>query len=172
MSTFITTTHEAINKDFSMRNFFLYSYWPIASYSFRGVLFSLVLLPLMEDSGMRFVFLAIFAVLLCFLIPFELAPNFEALIITLFFSGGCVVIQGNSVEAFICNVLVTDGVRTIPNGLYIMIYLTSSSIGPAVGAAAFQSLSWRWIGCMELIWTGVFPVLFIPALTDDHNNKN
>ncbi|KAM0420488.1 hypothetical protein ACHAPT_011783 [Fusarium lateritium] len=165
--TIITTAHEAINEDFGVSDqFFPHSYWPVASWGIGGALFSLVLLPLMEDFGMRLVFLAVFTVFLCFLIPVGLAPNFATLVVTRFFSGGCVAILGNSVAGIISNVFDTDRARTIPNGLYVMVYLTSSSLGPVVGAAIFQFLSWRWIGYIELIWTGVFFPIFILALPE------
>ncbi|KAH7116533.1 major facilitator superfamily domain-containing protein [Dactylonectria estremocensis] len=165
--TIITTAHEAIGKEFHVSDEnFPHSYWPVASWGTGGALFSLVLLPLMEDFGMRMVFLIVYTVFICFLIPIGLAPNFATLIVTRFFSGGCVAILGNSVAGIISNVFDTDRARTIPNGLYIVVYLTSSSIGPVIGAVILQFLSWQWIGYIELIWTAVFFPIFILALPE------
>ncbi|KAM0551707.1 hypothetical protein ACHAPJ_008274 [Fusarium lateritium] len=163
----ITTAHEAINKEFHISDSaFPHSYWPLTSWGLGGALFSLVLLPIMEDFGTRMVFLTIYLVFLCFLIPVGLAPNFATLIITRFFSGGCVAILGNSVAGIISNVLYTDRERTTPNALFITTYLVSSSLGPIIGASIFQYLDWRWIGYIELIWTGVFFPIFILALPE------
>ncbi|RGP81228.1 hypothetical protein FLONG3_610 [Fusarium longipes] len=146
--TIITTAHEAIGADFNVSDEnFPHSYWPVASWGLGGALFSLVLLPIMED------FVGI-------------APNYETLIITRFFSGGCCTILANAVAGIIGNVFATDRARTIPTGLYIMVYLNSSSLGPVVGAAIFQYLPWRWIGYIELIWTGVFFPVFILAMPE------
>ncbi|CEF78688.1 hypothetical protein FGSG_03814 [Fusarium graminearum PH-1] len=163
----ITTAHEAIGEDFNISDEnFPHSYWPVTSWGLGGAIFSLVLLPIMEDFGMRIVFLLVYTVFLCFLIPVGTAPNYETLIITRFFSGGCCTILANAVAGIIGNVFATDRARTIPTGLYIMIYLNSSSLGPVVGAAIFQYLPWRWIGYIELIWTGVFFPIFILALPE------
>ncbi|CAJ0546706.1 Ff.00g013330.m01.CDS01 [Fusarium sp. VM40] len=165
--TIITTAHEAIGDDFNVSDAnFPHSYWPVTSWGLGGALFSLVLLPIMEDFGMRMIFLLVYTVFLCFLIPVGVAQNYETLIITRFFSGGCCTIIANSVAGIIGNVFATDRERTIPTGLYIMIYLNSSSLGPVIGAAIFQHLPWRWIGYIELIWTGAFFPIFILALPE------
>ncbi|KAF5559638.1 multidrug resistant protein [Fusarium napiforme] len=165
--TIITTAHEAIGEDFNVSDEnFPHSYWPVASWGLGGALFSLVLLPIMEDFGMRLVFLLVYTVFLCFLIPVGVAPNYATLIITRFFSGGCCTILANAVAGIIGNVFATDRARTIPTGLYIMIYLNASSLGPVIGAAIFQFLPWRWIGYIELIWTGVFFPIFILAMPE------
>jgi MFS family permease len=163
----ITTAHEVINEEFHISDAnFPHSYWPLTSWALGGALFSIILLPVMEDFGTRRVFLTIYMVFLCFLIPVGFALNFATLIITRFFSGGCVAILGNSVAGIISNVLRTDRERTVPNALFITTYLVSSSLGPIIGASIFQFLDWRWIGYIELIWTGVFFPIFILALSE------
>lgn len=59
------------------------------------------------------------------------------------------------------NIWDTERTRSIPVSLYILGYLSGSSIGPVIGAAISQSLSWRWIGYIQLIWFGVlFPTYY------------
>ncbi|RAL08901.1 MFS general substrate transporter [Aspergillus homomorphus CBS 101889] len=161
--TIITVAHEAINHQFGVSDAsFPNSYWPVASWGFGGATFSLIVLPIMEDFGIRWVFLAIYLCFLCFLVPQAVAQNFATLVVTRFFTGGCVAILANTVAGVIGNIWSGDRARTLPISLYITIYMISSSIGPVVGASIFEYLSWRWIGYIELIWTGVlFPVFLL-----------
>ncbi|KAE8136355.1 MFS general substrate transporter [Aspergillus pseudotamarii] len=161
--TIITVAHEAINDQFNVSDaHFPHSYWPVTSWGLGGATFSLIVLPIMEDFGIRWVFLAIYLCFLCFLVPQAVAQNFATLIVTRFFSGGCVAILANTVAGVIGNIWSGERARTLPISLYITIYMASSSMGPVLGAAIFQHLSWRWIGYIELIWTGVlFPVFLL-----------
>lgn len=46
--------------------------------------------------------------------------------------------------------------------MYITCYLVGSTIGPVIGGAIHQSLGWRWILWIQLIWTGIFyPIFFL-----------
>ncbi|RDW57448.1 hypothetical protein BP6252_13786 [Coleophoma cylindrospora] len=169
--TMITVAHEAINTKFHVSDAaFPNSYWPIASWGLGGALFSLVLLPIMEDFGVRYVFLSVYSVFILFLIPLGAAQSFATLIVTRFFSGGCVAILANTVAGTISNVFHGNRERTIPISLYITVYLVASSMGPVVGASIFQFLSWRWIGYIELIWTGVFFPIFVLALPESRGS--
>ncbi|KAF4462565.1 multidrug resistant [Fusarium albosuccineum] len=163
----ITVAHEEINEAFGVSDAsFPNSYWPVTSWGLGGALFSLVLLPIMEDFGIRLVFLVTYFFLIVFLIPVGLAQNFATLIAVRFFSGGCVAILGNSVASIISNVFQGDRARTGPTSLYITLYLAASSVGPVIGALILQYLSWRWIGYIELIWTTAAFPLFIVALPE------
>ncbi|KAH7007171.1 putative MFS multidrug transporter [Ilyonectria destructans] len=167
----ITVAHEAINQEFHVSDQnFPHSYWPVTSWALGGALFSLALLPIMEDFGIRYVFLITYSVFICFLVPFGVAKNFETIIITRFFTGGCVAILGNSVAGIISNTFQGDRSRTVPMSLYIAVYLIASSMGPVLGASIFQFLSWRWIGYIELIWTGALFPLFIVALPESRGS--
>lgn len=165
--TIITTAHYAIDSEFGINeSSFSHSYWPVTSWGVGGALFSLVVLPVMEDFGIRYVFLAIYLIYICFLIPTGVAQNFATLIVTRFFSGGCVAILANTVAGIISNIFIGNRARTVPMSLYITIYLVSTSMGPVIGASIFQFLSWRWIGYLQLIWTGFFFPLFIFAMPE------
>ncbi|OGE57175.1 hypothetical protein PENARI_c002G02944 [Penicillium arizonense] len=160
--TIITVAHEAINERFNISDAnFPHSYWPVTSWAVGGGCFSLLVLPLMEDFGVRWVFLGTYLIFLCFLVPQAVAQNFATLIVTRFFAGGCVSILANTSATVIGNVWDSERSRNVPVSLYIVAYLAGSSIGPVIGAAIFQALSWRWIGYVQLIWYGAFfPMYF------------
>ncbi|EXJ67449.1 uncharacterized protein A1O5_09462 [Cladophialophora psammophila CBS 110553] len=158
--TMITVAHAAINDEFHVSDArFPHSYWPVTSWALGGALCGLVVLPLMEDFGVRPAFLTIYAVFICFIIPQAVAHNFATLIISRFFSGGCVSVLSNTAAALIGNIWEGDRARTIPLSLFVMLYLAGSSMGPVIAGVIFENLSWRWISYMQLIWYGaLFPI--------------
>ncbi|KAF7116162.1 hypothetical protein CNMCM5793_004182 [Aspergillus hiratsukae] len=159
--------HIAIDEAFSIdESTFPHSYWPVTSWGVGDAIFSLFLLPVMEDFGIYYVVLIVYLIYICFLIPIGVAQNFATLIVTRFFSGGCVAILANTVAGIISNVFVGNRARTVPMSMYITTYLVSSSMGPVVGASIYQFLSWRWIGYLQLIWTGFFFPLFIVGMPE------
>ncbi|KAJ5948762.1 hypothetical protein N7454_002069 [Penicillium verhagenii] len=160
--TIITVAHEAINEEFGISDAsFPNSYWPVTSWAVGGGCFSLLVLPLMEDFGVRWVFLSTWAMFICFVIPQAVAQNFATLVVTRFFAGGCVAILANTSATVIGNLWDTERSRNIPVSLYIVTYLVGASIGPVIGAPIYQFLSWRWIGYLQLIWYGaLFPIYF------------
>ncbi|KAJ5240949.1 uncharacterized protein N7469_002540 [Penicillium citrinum] len=160
--TIITVAHEAINAEFNISDAsFPHSYWPVTSWAVGGGCFSLLILPLMEDFGVRWVFLTTYLCFICFVIPQAVAQNFATLVVTRFFAGGCVAILANTSATVIGNVWDSEKARNVPVSLYIVTYLAGSSIGPVIGAPIYYYLSWRWIGYLQLIWYGaLFPMYF------------
>ncbi|KAL4748381.1 hypothetical protein BDW72DRAFT_205657 [Aspergillus terricola var. indicus] len=161
--TIITVAHFEIAELFNIdETAFPHTYWPVTTWAVGGAFSALFLLPLAEDFGTRPVFLVTYLVFLCFLIPQAVAQNFATLVATRFFAGACVAILANTAAGVIGNVWDTEWSRSIPVSLYIFGYMAGSSMGPVIGAAIFQSLSWRWIGYMQLIWFGaLFPIYYL-----------
>ena len=169
--TIISVAHKAINKEFHISDAtFPHSYWPITSWGIGGALFPLVLFPVMEDFGIRTVFLVTYFFFVCLLIPIGLAQNFATLIVVRFFSGGCVQLLSNAVAGIISNVFQGDRARSVPISLYVTIYLAATSMGPVIGSSILQFLSWRWIGYIELIWIGAFFPIFIIGLPESRGS--
>ncbi|KAK0638311.1 Efflux pump atB [Lasiodiplodia hormozganensis] len=161
--TIVTIAHEAIGDRFHVSDAsFPHSYWVVTSWTLGGALFSFMVLPMMEDFGIRNAFLFSYLIFLISLIPQAVAHNFATIIITRFFSGGCVAIIANSTSSVIGNIWADDRARTIPMSLWITLYLMGSSTGPVVGAAILKYLSWRWITYCQLIWYGLlFPLYWL-----------
>ncbi|KAL0261341.1 hypothetical protein SLS55_002771 [Diplodia seriata] len=162
--TIMTVAHEAINERFDVSDAnFPHSYWPVTSWAVGGALCSFVVLPLMEDFGLRKVFMGTYLVLILSLIPQAVARNFATIVVTRFFSGGCVAIIANSTSSVIGNIWEGDIARTVPMSLWITFYLMGSSTGPVVGAAIYAHLpSWRWIFYCQLIWyAAAFPLYWL-----------
>ena len=161
--TILTVAHAAIGDEFHISDAsFPNSYWLTTSWAIGAALCPLLLFPVMEEFGVRTVLLGTYIVFVCFLVPFSLASNFATLIVARSFSGGCVPLMSDAVAGITANVFQRDRARTVPICLYVTTYLAATSLGPVVGAAILQFLSWRWIGYIELIWTAAFfPILVI-----------
>ncbi|KAI1305014.1 major facilitator superfamily domain-containing protein [Xylaria venustula] len=158
----LTVAHKAIAEEFNISDEpFPHSYWSTTSWGVGAALFPLFLFPAMEDLGVRPVVLGTYFVFVVFLIPIGLAPNFATLVAIRFFSGGCVPLTSDAVASIASNVFHGDKARSVPVCLYVLIYLGATSLAPVTGAAILNSLSWRWIGYIELIITAsLFPVLY------------
>ncbi|KAK5206631.1 hypothetical protein LTR47_006792 [Exophiala xenobiotica] len=158
--TMITVAHAAINEEFNVSDaVFPNSYWPVTSWALGGALSGLIVLPLMEDHGVRPAFLITYVVFFCFIIPQALAQNFATLIVSRFFTGGCVSILGNTAAALIGNIWEGDRARTMPLSIFVTLYLAGSSMGPVIAGVIFEHLGWRWISWMQLILYGaLFPI--------------
>ncbi|KAL5335571.1 major facilitator superfamily domain-containing protein [Aspergillus crustosus] len=160
--TIITVAHEEINTEFNISDAaFPHSYWPVTSWAVGGACSALLILPLMEDFGVRPLFLGTYATLICFVVPTAVAQSFATLVVTRFFCGACVAVLANTSATVIGNIWASEQQRSIPVSMYILAYLAGSSIGPVIGASIYEHLGWRWIGYMQLIWYGAFlPVFF------------
>lgn len=160
--TMITVAHEPINEAFNVSDeHFPHSYWPVATWTLGGAVSCLLLLPMMEDFGMRTTFLGTYIVYLLFLVPQAVAQNFATLVACRFFAGACVSVLANTAAGVISNIWEGDRGRTVPTSLYITAYLTGSSCGPVIGGIVLEKLGWRWISWMQLIWSGALvPVFF------------
>ncbi|KAJ5355333.1 uncharacterized protein N7496_012545 [Penicillium cataractarum] len=160
--TIITVAHFEISEAFNIdETTFLHSYWLVTTWAVGGACAALFILPLAEDFGTRPVFLSTYLILICSLIPQAVAQNFATLVVTRFFSGGCVAILANTAAGVMGNLWNTEWDRSVPVSLYIIGYMTGSSIGPVIGAAIYQALGWRWISYIQIIWFAVlFPIYY------------
>ncbi|KAI1610646.1 major facilitator superfamily domain-containing protein [Exophiala viscosa] len=160
--TMITVAADAINQEFNVSDAnFPNSYWPVTTWSLGGGISCLIILPLMEDFGVRPAFLTTYIIFFLFIIPQAVAQNFATLVVTRFFAGGCAAILSNTAAALIGNIWEGDRARTIPMSFFVTTYLAGASMGPVIGGVILQNLSWRWLSYMQLIWLAIFfPVYF------------
>ncbi len=170
--TSITVAHLELDRAFNISEAtFPHSYWIVTSWSIGGAVFIVVGLPLLEDLGVRLGFLAFYAFFIVMIIPQALAQNYATLIVTRFFSGGCVTLLANVVAGVIPDVWDTDKARSIPVGLYILFYLMGSTLGPPMFAGVVQYIGdWRWIFWIQLIIYGAFFPLFFFTIQETRGN--
>ncbi|KAK0873381.1 hypothetical protein LTR87_012009 [Friedmanniomyces endolithicus] len=164
--TSITVAAAEINQEFGISDAtFPNSYWPVASWSLGGALFVIVFLPLMEDIGIRIGFIISYVFFFLMIIPQALANSFATLIVTRFFSGGCVALLANTIASVIPDIWADDRARSIPVGLYIVTYEAGNTLGPPMFAGVMQYIgNWRWIFYIQLIMYGALAPLFFLLL--------
>ena len=161
--TSITVAAKEIATRFDVSdNPFPNTYWTVTSWSLGGAIFIIVGLPLLEDLGVRSGFLGAYAFFVLMIIPQAVALNFETLVVTRFFSGGCVTLLANAAASIIPDIWDDDRARSLPVALYILCYLCGSTLGPPVFAGILSvTENWRWIFYAQLIIYGaLFPVFY------------
>ncbi|KAK3696509.1 hypothetical protein LTR37_017927 [Vermiconidia calcicola] len=173
--TSITVARQELNAEFNVSDAtFPHSYWAVTSWSVGGAIFIIVGLPLMEDLGVRLGYLIFYAFFILMIIPQALAQNFATLLVTRFFSGGCVALLANTVASIIPDVWEGDKARSIPVGLYILFYLMGSTLGPPMFAGVVDDRlhvrDWRWIFYIQLIIYGALFPLFFFAIKETRAN--
>lgn len=161
--TFLSVAHQPISDAFGKSDAsFPNSYWITTSWGVGAAIFPLILLPLMEDLGVRPVLLSTYFCFTCLLIPISRAQNFATLVAVRFFAGGCVPIMSDAVASIVSNLFHGEQGRSVPVCLYVMVYLGATSLGPVIGASILRFLDWRWMGYIELVFTAaLFPILFL-----------
>ena len=81
-----------------------------------------------------------------------LAKNFATLIVTRFFSGGCVALLANAASSIIPDLWATEKERSFPVAAWILCYLLGNTLGPPMYAGLVQRTgNWRWIFYAQLI---------------------
>ena len=161
-ATIITVAHNPIGEEFHISDAnFPNSYWLVTSWTIGGAIFTLMVLPLLEDFGMRTGFLATHIAFILLNVPQALAPNYATLVVFRFFAGGCATVLANTAASVIGNVWKEEHERTIPMSMYVTAYLAGIGMGPVVGAAVLQSLNWRWINWVQMIiHAALFPIYY------------
>ncbi|KXT10636.1 hypothetical protein AC579_1255 [Pseudocercospora musae] len=143
------------------------TYWAVTSWSVGGAVFIILFLPLLEELGVRRVYLGFYLFFILMLIPQALAHNFATLVVTRFFSGGCVALLANSIASIIPDLWEGPAARSLPVGIYIVLYVVGSTLGPVVFAPVVQyDLTWRWIFYIQLIFYGVLGIFFLFLLPE------
>ncbi|KAF2769424.1 MFS general substrate transporter [Teratosphaeria nubilosa] len=139
------------------------SYWAVTSWSIGGAIFIITGLPVMEDTGVRTGFLITYFFFFLMIIPQAVARNYATLIVTRFFSGGASSLLANTISSVVPDIWATEVSRSVPVGLYILMYDWSSTLGPVIFAPVIQYIGdWRWIFYIQLIVYGaLFPVFWL-----------
>lgn len=161
--TAITVAAKVINIEFGISDAsFPNSYWPIASWGIGCAVWIIVGLPLMEDLGIRKWFLINYVLFFIFIIPQAVAPNFQTLVITRFFSGGFGELPTSAVASIIPDLWDTPQGRTLPVSLLNLAVMGGLTIAPVLYAPVVGNLGdWRWIFYIQLIvYAAFFPVLY------------
>lgn len=143
--TMLTSAASQINTSFSISDeAFPHSYWPVLSWNLGGAAAPLMGLPLMENFGVRWSYLAIYAVLIIFIIPQALAENFATLIVTRVITGSCSGVLANITSGIVSDIWRPGRAQSFGTSLYIFALLAGLSMGPVFGSLVVRWTTWRW----------------------------
>lgn len=143
--TMMTSAAEQINESFHVSDKdFPHSYWPVLSWNLGGAAAPLVGLPLMENFGVRYTYLGIYAVLIIFIIPQAVAQNFATLIVVRIITGSCTATLANITSGIVSDIWYAGLTKSFFTSMYIFALLSGLSMGPVFGSLVVQYTTWRW----------------------------
>lgn len=155
-ATGIASAPTPINEEFGISDAtFPNSFWQVASWTVGAAIVPMVLLPLMEEYGVRPGYLLSYTVFFIFVIPQAVAQNFATLIVCRFFAGGAAGILQNGMDGIIADIWAGAVGRSLPVTIYVTGLLMGVSLGPVYGGAIVSSLDWRYIFYIQLVIYGV-----------------
>ncbi|GIZ36849.1 hypothetical protein CKM354_000031500 [Cercospora kikuchii] len=166
--TAVTIAAEEISNEFNIEDSATFSntYWMVFSWNMGGAFFVLFL-PLLEDFGVRRPYLFFYGLFLAMMIPQAVAQNFTTLIVTRIIAGGSVAVLANTIASAIPDMWETDEARSVPVGLYILLYVTGNTAGPVIFAPVMQFIgNWRWIFYIQLIVYGAMAPVYLIFLPE------
>ncbi|XP_014551799.1 hypothetical protein COCVIDRAFT_111968 [Bipolaris victoriae FI3] len=161
--TMLTSAAPQINTSFAISDeAFPHSYWPVLSWNLGGAAAPLIGLPLMENFGVRWSYMIIYAVMIVFIVPQALARNFATLILTRIITGSCAGVLANITSGIVSDVWRPGRVHSFCTSLYIFALLAGLNMGPVFGSLVVRYTTWRWIFLGQIIlYASLIPVLFL-----------
>ncbi|KAJ8116336.1 hypothetical protein OPT61_g2205 [Boeremia exigua] len=161
--TMMTSAAEQINESFHISDeVFPHSYWPVLSWNLGGAAAPLIGLPLMENFGVRYTYLGIYAVLIIFIIPQAVAQNFATLIVVRIITGSCTATLANITSGIVSDVWYAGLTKSFFTSMYIFALLSGLSMGPVFGSLVVQYTTWRWIFIGQIIlYSALIPIIFL-----------
>ncbi|KAH8728235.1 multidrug transporter [Phaeosphaeriaceae sp. PMI808] len=161
--TMMTSAAEQINHSFRISDEeFPHSYWPILSWSLGGAVAPLTGLPIMENFGVKWSYMAIHVILIVFIVSQATSKNFATLIVTRIITGACSGVLANITSGIVSDIWEAGRAKSFGTALYIWGLLAGLSMGPVFGSLVLQYTTWRWIFITQIIfYSALLPVLYL-----------
>lgn len=98
----------------------------------------------MENFGVRYTYLGIYAVLIIFIIPQAVAHNFATLIVVRIITGSCTATLANITSGIVSDIWYPGLIKSFFTSMYIFALLSGLSMGPVFGSLVVKYTTWRW----------------------------
>ena len=98
----------------------------------------------MENFGVRWSYLVIYAVLIIFIIPQALAKNFATIIVTRIITGSCSGVLANITSGIVSDIWKDGRAKSFGTSLYIFALLAGLNMVHVFGSLVVQYTTWRW----------------------------
>ncbi|PWN25066.1 MFS general substrate transporter [Jaminaea rosea] len=157
-----TVAHTLLADEFSIdESTIANTYWPVTTWAIGGALFALVAVPLMEDHGIYWPFLASWVAMIVCIVPQAVARNYATVLVTRFLTGGFVGIIATSSISILTGLWSDERTRGMWVGGYMAAYIIGSSVGPVIGSIVLSTgAGWR-----AIFWTqAVYLAVLLPFL--------
>ena len=162
-ATSVTSAAAQLDAYFKMSDDgFPNSFWPVTSWTLGAAVTPMFILPIMEDHGVRYGYLAAYLTFFVFIFPQAFARNFATLVVTRFFAGCAGGVLQDSMDGIIADVWAGPVARSLPVTCYVFCLLAGVTSGSVLGGAVIRSLHWRWIFYIQLMICGAsFPFVYL-----------
>ncbi|KAG8525590.1 uncharacterized protein KY384_009234 [Bacidia gigantensis] len=128
-ATAITAAASETNTRFGISDHsFPNSVWPITAWNTGAAIAPMLVLPIMEEHGMRLAYLIIYVVFFIFVIPQATARNFTTLIVCRFLAGSCGGVLQGVMDGIIADMWNGPVQRSLPVSCYVVSLLTGLMI--------------------------------------------
>ncbi|KAK3078956.1 hypothetical protein LTS18_006114, partial [Coniosporium uncinatum] len=139
---------EELNVEFSINDHnsydFPFSYFTVTAWNLGAAFVPMFVLPLMEDVGVRWIYIGTYLLFTLFIIPQALARNFATLIVTRFICGCAGGVLQNIIDGIAANLWEDSVRRSLSLTLYVLMLIGGVTFGPVfAGAVINHDLNWR-----------------------------
>lgn len=145
-STALLSATDEVSEHFDIDNSsFDNSFFLVTAWNAGAAIVPLVILPAMEDFGIRQIYIGLYIVFTIFVMVQAVAHNFATLIVARVIAGSCGGALQNAIDGMVADIWSQDTRRmSFCLSLFILALTGGVTIGSVIGGLIIRSLSWRW----------------------------
>lgn len=121
------------------------SFFLVTAWNAGAAIVPLVILPAMEDFGIRPIYIGLYVLFTIFVMVQAVAKNFATLIVARVIAGSCGGALQNAIDGMVADIWGEDSKRkSFCLSVFILALLGGVTVGPVMGGIIIRSVSWRW----------------------------
>lgn len=144
-STAILSATEEVSEHFNVNtSTFDNSFFLVTAWNAGAAIVPLIILPAMEDFGVRPIYLGLYLLFTIFVMVQAVAQNFATLIVARVIAGSCGGTLQNAIDGMVADIWGDSRIKSFCLSVFILALLGGVTIGPVMGGLIIRSVSWRW----------------------------